>query len=105
MSPAVCSIDSVTIFERGANLIEQQQGEVRYLQFSHYLQFPEITHGSFTRLGGYSKTPYWGLNVSYSTGDDFENVLRNRLRALQALHIEHTPALHSGWYMALTLLR
>ncbi len=76
---------------RGANLIEQQQGEVRYMQFSHYLQFPEITHGSFTRLGGYSKTPYWGLNVSYSIGDDFENVLRNRLRALQALHIETYP--------------
>jgi polyphenol oxidase len=72
-------------------LIEQQQGEVRYMQFSHYLQFPEITHGSFTRLGGYSKTPYWGLNVSYSIGDDFENVLRNRLRALQALHIETYP--------------
>src|SRR5258708_28152222 len=61
------------------------------MQFSHYLQFPEITHGSFTRLGGYSKTPYWGLNVSYSIGDDFENVLRNRLRALQALHIETYP--------------
>lgn len=72
-------------------MIEQQQDEVRYMQFSHYLQFPEITHGSFTRLGGYSKTPYWGLNVSFGTGDDFENVLRNRLRALQALHIETYP--------------
>ncbi len=72
-------------------MIEQQQGEVQYVQFVQYLQFPEIIHGSFTRLGGYSKTPYWGLNVSFSSGDDFENVIRNRLQALQVLHIENYP--------------
>lgn len=69
-------------------MIEQQRSKVHYVQFDHFLQFPELIHGSFTRLGGYSKTPYWGLNVSYSIGDDFENVIRNRLLALQALHIE-----------------
>ncbi len=58
------------------------------MHFDQFLQFPELIHGSFTRLGGYSKTPYWGLNVSYSIGDDFENVIRNRLLALQALHVE-----------------
>lgn len=72
-------------------MIEQQQGEVRFMQFAHYLQFPEITHASFTRLGGYSKTPYWGLNVSFSSGDDFENVLRNRLLTLQTLQLETYP--------------
>ncbi len=72
-------------------MIEQQHGEVRYVQFGHYLQFPELIHGSFTRQGGYSNAPYRGLNVSYSTGDDFENVIRNRLRALQALRIETYP--------------
>jgi len=75
----------------GANLIEQQQGEVQYVQFAQYLQFPEIIHGIFTRLGGYSKTPYWGLNVSFSSGEDFENVIRNRLQVLQALHIQDYP--------------
>jgi YfiH family protein len=69
-------------------LIEQQRSKVHYVHFNHFLQFPELIHGSFTRLGGYSKTPYWGLNVSYSIGDDFGNVIRNRLLALQALHIE-----------------
>ena len=69
-------------------MIEQQRSKVHYVQFDHFLQFPELIHGSFTRLGGHSKTPYWGLNVSYSIGDDFENVIRNRLLALQALHIE-----------------
>jgi polyphenol oxidase len=72
-------------------LIEQQRSEVHIVHFDQFLQFPELIHGSFTRLGGYSKTPYWGLNVSYSIGDDFENVIRNRLLALQALHIETYP--------------
>ncbi len=69
-------------------MIEQQQGQMRYVQFGHYLQFSELIHGSFTRLGGHSKAPYWGLNVSLSCGDDFETVIRNRLLALKALHIE-----------------
>ena len=72
-------------------MIEQQHGDARYLQFSHFLQFPDLIHASFTRLGGYSKTPYRGLNVSYSIGDDFENVLRNRLLALKALQIQTYP--------------
>lgn len=72
-------------------MIEQQQGEVRYVQFGHYLQFSELKHGSFTRLGGHSRAPYWGLNVSVSCGDDFETVIRNRLLALKALHIETYP--------------
>jgi YfiH family protein len=72
-------------------LIEQQYGEVRYVQFHHFLQFPDLIHASFTRKGGYSKTPYSGLNVSYSIGDDFENVLHNRLLALQALQITRYP--------------
>ena len=72
-------------------MIEQQHGDARYLQFSHLLQFPDLIHASFTRLGGYSKTPYRGLNVSYSIGDDFDNVLRNRLLALKSLQIQAYP--------------
>jgi purine-nucleoside/S-methyl-5'-thioadenosine phosphorylase / adenosine deaminase len=72
-------------------LIEQRHGDTRYMQFSHFLQFPDLIHASFTRLGGYSEIPYRGLNVSYSTGDDFENVIRNRLLALTALQIHAYP--------------
>jgi len=61
------------------------------MQFGHYRRFPELRHGVFTRLGGYSTTPYEGLNASYSTGDTFENVVRNRLLVLQALEIEEFP--------------
>lgn len=72
-------------------MIEQQQGRVQYVQFGHFLQFPDLVHGIFTRLGGYSKDPYCGLNVSFTTGDDVENVKRNRLLALSALQLDTYP--------------
>ena len=72
-------------------MIERQHGKVRYVQFSQFLQFPDLIHASFTRLGGYSKTPSWGLNVAYSSGDDFDNVIRNRMLALKALQIQTYP--------------
>ena len=34
---------------------------------------------------------YEGLNASYSTGDTFENVVRNRLLVLQSLGLEAYP--------------
>ena len=72
-------------------MIEQQGDNACFLQFSHYLRFPEITHGVFTRYGGYSTTPYTGLNASLSTGDSFEHVLRNRFLVLESLGIEAYP--------------
>ena len=72
-------------------MIERQHGEVCYFQFNHLSQFPAITHGVFTRLGGYSQAPYRGLNVSFSGGDNFEHVIRNRLLPLQALQIQAYP--------------
>ena len=72
-------------------MIEQRRDNACFMQFSHYLQFPEITHGVFTRLGGYSTTPYKGLNASFSTGDSVENVTRNRLLVLQSLDLQAYP--------------
>jgi len=68
-------------------LIERQWGDICYLQFNHYLQFSDITHGIFTRLGGHSQAPYWALNTSTSlkVGDSVANVIRNRQLTLQAL--------------------
>jgi YfiH family protein len=72
-------------------LIEQQRGSVRYLQFSQLLLFPEIVHGAFTRLGGYSAAPYMGLNVSSGVGDNPESAIRNRLLVLETLELENRP--------------
>ncbi len=77
---------------REAKLIEQQRGRAQYVQFGHFLQFPNLVHGIFTRLGGYSEAPFWGLNVSFTTGDNIENVKRNRLLALSALQLDAYPS-------------
>ncbi len=76
-------------------MIEQQYENVHYLQFSHYLAFPELIHGVFTRSGGYSEDPYKSLNTSAPPrggGDTFPNVIRNRQLALQALQLSDTPS-------------
>ncbi len=79
----------------GDTLIEQQFGDVRFLQFSHFQQFPEMTHGVFTRVGGYSEGVYRGLNTSTPprglNGDSIVNVVRNRMLALQALGLATVP--------------
>ncbi|MEO6891250.1 MAG: peptidoglycan editing factor PgeF [Ktedonobacteraceae bacterium] len=77
--------------QQGTSVLAQGQHDVCYLQFGHLLRFPEVVHGVFTRLGGYSEGACRGLNVSATRGDNFEHVLRNRLLALQALHLEDLP--------------
>ena len=72
-------------------MIEQQRGTVRYLQFSQLQPFSEITHGVFTRHGGYSAGPYKGLNVSSGVGDDPESAIRNRLLVLETLGLQDSP--------------
>jgi len=75
-------------------LIEQLYGNVHYLQFSHYSQFPDLIHGVFTRQGGYSPEPYRSLNTStppFNPGDSIENVVRNRVLALRALDVAMYP--------------
>ncbi|WP_165423668.1 peptidoglycan editing factor PgeF [Ktedonosporobacter rubrisoli] len=86
-------------------MIEQHYNELRYLQFEHFKQFKDITHGIFTRHGGYSEPPYQGLNTSTSIyvpgSDSVDNVARNRQLVLQALGISTSPfvtlwAIHSA---------
>src|SRR2546429_4268640 len=80
-----------TISFSGVTLIEQHCDRAHYVQFALFQQFPELAHGSFNRNGGVSTFPFQGLNVSVSSGDTFENVLRNRYLALQSLQIENYP--------------
>lgn len=78
-------------------MIEQQHGSLRYLQFPHYQQFPELTHGIFTRQGGHSQPPYQGLNTSTSLKaeyhDSVDNVVLNRQLTLQALAMQEYPCI------------
>lgn len=72
-------------------MIEQRQGDVCYLQFNLLSQFPELTHGVFTRLGGHSQPPFHSLNAALSGGDNFDNVIGNRLLVLQTLNLHTYP--------------
>lgn len=90
-------------------MIEQYYENIRYLQFDHLRQFPELIHGIFTRQGGYSSAPYHSLNTSAprsGSGDNIEDVVRNRQLAMQALHLSGTPnvtlwQIHSAQVLAL----
>ncbi len=49
-----------------------------FFQFPHLKAFADVQHAIFTRLGGYSRAPYRGLNVSFGQKDDPVNVKQNR---------------------------
>ncbi len=77
-------------------MIEQSWEDLCYLQFDHLSYCSDVTHGIFTRQGGYSEEPYRGLNTSTSIkggGDSIDNVIRNRQLTLQALNIANYPCL------------
>jgi YfiH family protein len=87
-----------SITKEPATLIELQYEDLQYLQFSqisHQQPFPELIHGVFTRLGGFSPPPYQGLNTSTPVRsehrDSVDNVIRNRQRVLQALNMQDYP--------------
>ncbi|MCG8552711.1 MAG: polyphenol oxidase family protein, partial [Desulfobacterales bacterium] len=48
------------------------------LTFNHLDALPGLVHGIFSRVGGYSKGLFSGLNVGLSSGDDPDIVNRNR---------------------------
>jgi polyphenol oxidase len=52
-------------------------GRLSFLQCDSLMAEPSLSHFFFTREGGTSPHPYTGLNVSYNTGDQPDNVHRN----------------------------
>ncbi len=47
-------------------------------KFNNLEGFPEISHGVFTRVGGFSKKPFNTLNIAKNVGDDPLAVSKNR---------------------------
>lgn len=76
-------------------MIEQQFGNLRYLQFHLFTPYSQLIHGVFTRAGGVSEAPFTGLNTSTpvlnSIRDSVESVVQNRQLVLQALNLEGMP--------------
>ena len=52
------------------------------------LEFSNITHGFFTRKGGYSKSPYNSLNCSFNVEDNESDVKKNLTLICNELKLE-----------------
>lgn len=73
-------------------MIEQEYGDLAYLQFAQLLPHTDVIHGIFTRQGGYSEGALRGLNTSVLGGKDkYQTVARNRTLTQQALGIHPHP--------------
>ena len=58
-----------------------------YYQFANLLGRAGVTHGVFTRLGGYSRSPWDRLNTGHTVGDDLEAVEANHELIFDALGV------------------
>ena len=52
------------------------------------LKFSNITHGFFTRKGGYSKSPYNSLNCSFNVEDNESDVKKNLILVCNELKLQ-----------------
>lgn len=68
--------------------ILKRKGEISYLEFPVLTKFPFITHGFSTREGGVSEDYLGTMNLSYSRGDNPENVDENFRRICDTLGID-----------------
>lgn len=55
------------------------------IKYKVFEQFEDVIHGFSTRLGGVSKGHLYSLNLSFSRGDDRDNVIANNFRFAKAL--------------------
>lgn len=69
------------------SIIVQQKGEVPFLTFSKLLR-AGVVHGFSTRLGGVSEGHLSSMNLSFSRGDEEENVRENYRRIGEAIGVK-----------------
>ena len=59
-------------------MILKTEAGTSYYQFENLASCRRIEHRIYTRLGGFSRPPYDGLNISAGIGDEAESVSKNR---------------------------
>lgn len=69
----------------GLVLREARNGVVYFTDPGFFPRESGATFAFSTRLGGVSKPPFNSLNLSYSTGDDRIDVLKNRIKFLEGI--------------------
>ncbi|WP_099467665.1 peptidoglycan editing factor PgeF [Konateibacter massiliensis] len=65
------------------------KNEVPYLFFKNIDETNQVIHGFSTKLGGVSKEHLSSMNLSYTRGDDEENVNENYRRITKAMGVEY----------------
>lgn len=69
-------------------MIKSTANGLKFGQFKLLLNYPEITHGTFTRHGGLSQAPFDALNAGSNDGMDAPAAIQeNRHRILTALDL------------------
>lgn len=58
---------------------------VPVIKYKALEKYPDLIHGFSTRLGGVSTDHLYSLNLSFSRGDDIDNVITNNLRFANAV--------------------
>lgn len=59
-------------------MIRKEQDGIQWLEFELFVPYDEMVHGVFLRHGGCSNEPFDSLNISYQSGDSYEDVHKNR---------------------------
>ncbi|MDE6760510.1 MAG: peptidoglycan editing factor PgeF [Lachnospiraceae bacterium] len=73
-----------------------EKNGVVYVAFPKLLAYEEnLVHGFSTRIGGVSKDHLASMNLSFTRGDDRENVLENHKRFAKALEYDETKLVFS----------
>ncbi|MBW2709629.1 MAG: peptidoglycan editing factor PgeF [Deltaproteobacteria bacterium] len=65
--------------------LPETQHRASYLQYQDLSQYHQLKHGTFTRHGGTSHSPYDSLNTSDAVGDSRKNVAENLMIIKQAM--------------------
>ncbi len=66
---------------------EDKLNKLFFCIFPGLSEYEEILHFVTTRQGGYSLAPFHTFNLAFNVGDKEENVLKNRTKLAQSLHI------------------
>lgn len=72
----------------GAEALRQEEGGVAFLRFPRFADPKRVPHAVTTRVGGVSRGPHRGLNLSYKVGDEKVRVDENRSLLDRALGMD-----------------
>lgn len=73
-------------------MLKKKHNDIVWFEFEKLQNYPQLRHAIFSRSGGMSKGPYFGLNLSDTVGDESNLVQENRRMAFSAAGLPSPPA-------------